>query len=952
MITEVVRNYSGRVVDSPGDNVLAELSSVVDAVECAVEIQKELKEKNEELPENHRMEFRIGINLGDVIQEGERIYGDGVNIAARIESLAPGGGICISGTAFDHVEGKLGLEFEYLGERSVKNIKKPVRVYRAKMASRVSDFRMGRELPLPDKPSIAVLPFVNMSGDPAQEYIGDGLSENIISALSISSKMFVIARNSTFSYKGRHVKVQQVAEEMGVQYVLEGSVQKSGDRLRVTAQLIDALSGHHLWSDKYDRKLIELFDLQDEITKKIVTSLQVKLTHGEAARWAERTTENFEAWSYFVRGRELYMKFGKEDNAKARELLEAAIKLDPEYAYAWGVLGGTHLMDAWRGWSESSFNSMKLGRDYVQKSLELDERSPVGHGLLGHLYLMQGEHDKAMAEHKKTLSFHPNHDMAHFDLGVTMCFSGRFEESIELIEKAMRLSPYYPAIYLYFLGKNYVFLKRLEEAVEIFAQLNERCQRGDLPMWYTYRGLAECYWELGRKEEAREYLAKLLKANPRWSLESLRMDPFPLKDPAFIQPSIEIFRKLGAPEKPNLPIPDKPSIAVLPFVNMSGDPDQEYFSDGITEDIITNLSKISGILVISRNSSFLYKDKQVKIQEVAKDLGVRYVLEGSVRRAGDRVRITAQLIDGKTEHHVWAEKYDRELKDIFSVQDEVTQKVVAELAVTLKASESERLARKHTENFEAYDTYLRAVKEIYTLKKENYLKGIELSQRVIELDPKFGAGYGMLSLFRSIGVRLGYSASPREDVETALELAQKAISVDDTLELSYSALASAYLMKGQHDDALAAAMTAARILPSDSYTLMYLGFCLHWVGRGEEAIKVIKEAQQLNPKYLYGRNPSFLDWLGYAYFTAGLYEESIVVWKKAIDHFGPMVIRQAFIAASYSELGREEEARAMAQQLSEANPKFSLSSWELAHTYKNPKDTERLLNALRKAGLK
>jgi adenylate cyclase len=278
--------------------------------------------------------------------------------------------------------------------------------------------------------------------------------------------------------------------------------------------LIDALTDHHLWSERYDRKLVELFDLQDEITKSIVTSLQVKLTHGEAARWAERSTENFEAWSFFVRGRELYMKFGREDNAKARELLVEATKLDPEYAYAWGVLGGTHLMDAWNGWSGSSPNSMKLGRDYVQKSLELDEKSPVGRGLLGHLYLMQGQHDKAMTEHERNVSFHPNHDMVHFDLGATLCFSGRFKESIEQIEKAMRLSPYYPGLYLYVLGRNYIFLKRFEEATVIFAKLTEHCQKGDYPIWYAYRGMAELYWELGREQEAQEYL----KTWSRWSM--------------------------------------------------------------------------------------------------------------------------------------------------------------------------------------------------------------------------------------------------------------------------------------------------------------------------------------------------------------------------------------------------------------------------------------------------
>jgi len=552
MMTEVIGKYGGRVVDSPGDNLLAEFSSVVDAVESAVAIQKELESKNAELPENHRMQFRIGINLGDVIETGDRIYGDGVNVAARLEGLAEAGGICISGTAFDQVETKVGLEFEYLGQRSLKNIKKPLRVYRVKMASGFSDLGMGRKLVLPDKPSIAVLPFANMSGDPSQEYIGDGLSENIISALAISSKMFVIARNSTFSYKGRHVKVQQVAEEMGVQYILEGSVQKSADRLRVTAQLVDALSGHHLWSDKYDGRLIDLFDFQDKIAKKIVTSLQVKLTHGEAARWAERSTENFEAWSYFVRGRELYMRFGKEDNAKARDLLETAIALDPGYGYAWGVLGGTHFMDAVRGWSESPVNSMKLAREYIQKSLELDEKSPVGHGLLGHLYSIQGEHDKAIAEHKKNLFLHPNHDMAHSDLALTMLWSGSFEESIDLLEKAMRLSPDFPAINLYYLGTNYLFMNRLEEATLTFTQLEERCQKGECPVWHAYEGLAQCYWELGREEEAREYLAKLLKANPRWSLQSLREF---FKDPSLVEPRIEIFTKLGAPQKTSQTFP-------------------------------------------------------------------------------------------------------------------------------------------------------------------------------------------------------------------------------------------------------------------------------------------------------------------------------------------------------------------------------------------------------------
>ncbi|MGD9034238.1 MAG: adenylate/guanylate cyclase domain-containing protein, partial [Desulfobacteraceae bacterium] len=346
MIVEVIRNYLGRVVDSPGDNLLAEFSSVVDAVECAVEIQMELRAKNEELSEDRKMEFRIGINLGDVIEENERIYGDGINVAARIEGLAAPGGICISGTAFDQVESKLGLEFEYLGEQAVKNIKKPVRVYKVKMGSGVSDPELSQEVPLHDKPSIAVLPFVNMSGDPEQEYFSDGITEEIITGLSKIPRMHVIARNSTFTYKGKPVKAQQVGKELGVRYVLEGSVRKAGNRIRVTAQLVDAVTGYHLWAERYERELRDIFALQDEITMKILTALQVELTDGEQVLLRHETTGNLEAWGYAVKASGALEKGTKEACAKARGLLEQAVALDPEYVSALVGLALAHWFDA------------------------------------------------------------------------------------------------------------------------------------------------------------------------------------------------------------------------------------------------------------------------------------------------------------------------------------------------------------------------------------------------------------------------------------------------------------------------------------------------------------------------------------------------------------------------------------------------------------------------------
>lgn len=297
VIASHISHYRGRVVDSPGDNLLAEFKSVVDAVQCSVQIQLELAERNAKISDNRKMEYRIGVNLGDVIQEGKKIYGDGINVAARLEALAEPGGICISGIVYDQVKKKIDLKYHFVGKKRVKNIEEPVDVYQVILvASPEPDALIKADVekmafPLPEKPSIAVLPFTNMSSEPAQEYIGDGISENIITALSMGSAIFVIARNSTFTYKSRAVKVQDVAEDLGVRYVLEGSVQKSGDRLRVTAQLIDALTGHHLWSEKYDRKMGELFDLQDEVTKKIVVSLQVELTSGEQARVFAKSTQ-------------------------------------------------------------------------------------------------------------------------------------------------------------------------------------------------------------------------------------------------------------------------------------------------------------------------------------------------------------------------------------------------------------------------------------------------------------------------------------------------------------------------------------------------------------------------------------------------------------------------------------------------------------------------------------
>jgi adenylate cyclase len=564
VISDLIQQHRGRVVDAPGDNILAEFASVVDAVQCAVAVQKEIQARNLELPETRRMQFRIGINLGDVIEEEDRLYGDGVNIAARLESLAEPGGICVSKTAFDHIETKLPLGYEYLGEQTVKNIAKPVCAYKVQMDPRVTlkakakvkpkegarrrpmiialvvvllmaagaavfwrfafppaepkvekASQQQMAFPLPDKPSIAVLPFNNLSGDPAQEYFSDGITEEIITALSKVPKFFVIARNSTFTYKGKPVKVQQVSQELGVRYVLEGSVQKAGNKVRITAQLIDALTGNHLWAERYDRNLNDLFAVQDEITKKIITAMQVKLTEGEQAQAAARSTNNLEAYLKYLQAREFLNRGNPESNALARQLAEESIALDPMYARAYYVLALCALQDYWQITGKSPKDSIERSIELLQKAITLDDTYAEAHSLLGWIFSMTGQYDKAVAEGEKAVALDPNSADSHMRFGKILTFAGSYEESISELQTAIRLNPIPPNIYLYSLGISYILTRQYDKAITWCEKAVRREPNSLLARLF----LAAAYSQAGRDEQARIEAAEVLKINPKFSLE-------------------------------------------------------------------------------------------------------------------------------------------------------------------------------------------------------------------------------------------------------------------------------------------------------------------------------------------------------------------------------------------------------------------------------------------------
>ena len=543
LMTSLIVGHQGRVVDATGDNLLAEFASVVDAAQCAVDIQGALKARNDELPEDRRMVFRIGINLGDVIEEGDRIYGDGVNIAARLEGLADGGGICISGSAYDQIEDKLALGYEYLGEQSVKNIRKPVRVYRIGTATEPVIPHMKEELQFPDRPSIAVLPFLNMSGDPEQEYFSDGITEDLITDLSKISGLFVIARNSTFTYKGRPVKIQQVGKDLGVRYVLEGSVRKAGDRVRITAQLLDAKSEGHLWAERYDRGLEDIFALQDEVTQKIVSVLAVRLTEGEQIRRACKCRQpcDIRAYDDYLRGLESLFQFTEEANAHAREVFEKSVKAAPHFALAHSKLGDTYFNEWVFGWSQDP-GRLDSALDLAKKAIALDDSLSEPHELLGRVYLWKGLHEQAIAELERAVSLDPNDAEGLAGLGSVLAWSGRPKEALELIRRAMRLNPRYPVYYLWNLGHAYFLMERHQEAIAAF----KRALNVNADFHPAHFYLAASYSLIGRMGEARAEMERLLAKGPEGCVR-FAGQRLPYKDPTILSRLLEALSKAGLP---------------------------------------------------------------------------------------------------------------------------------------------------------------------------------------------------------------------------------------------------------------------------------------------------------------------------------------------------------------------------------------------------------------------
>jgi adenylate cyclase len=993
-IGDLVEEHRGRVVDSPGDNLLAEFPTALDAVEAAVEIQKVLKARNEGLPGDRRMEFRIGVHLGDVsVQEG-RLYGDGVNIAARLEGLAEPAGICVSAEVYGQVENRLDVGFEDLGEQSVKNIAKPVHAYRVlldaaqeettkprrsagcrrlKIGSAsiavvigllaaivwlswpaplgwVLDFYGLSELPtnppLPDKPSLVVLPFDNLSPDPEQAFFADGITEELTASLSSFSDLFVISRNTAFTYKERTATVQQVGRELGVRYVLEGSVRKSGERVRITAQLIEAATDHHVWSDRYDRELADIFSVQSEIADEILRALSIQIREAEAQRIRRIPTQDLTAYQSYVRAAVLVRRMTRRDNEAAQELLRQAIELDPSFTEAHAVLGATFLIPFIGGW-ETDPATLDRAESLARESISMDARSPNAHAILASILTQKNRTAEARASAEMAAALGPGAEENRMSLAVLQLLDGSILAALGGLREAIRHDPNPSPAILGLLGALNYRAGRTSKALELWER-----SRAASPDFIPGRlFLVYHYQSAGQTERVSELVREIRRANPEYSASNARQFAVAVRpeDPEIF---LDTLRNAGLSKKPDTTTSDlsgRPSMIVLPFDNLSGDPEQEYFADGITEDLTTALSQAGTLLVLSRNTAFTYKGQAVKPEELREELGVRYFVEGSVRRVEDRVRINVQLIDTETGGHTWAEQYDREMTDIFEVQSEIVRSVLARLNIELMEAEFRRIRRGPIRNLDAYDAFMRAMYHSRRLSFDDMKEARRFARKALEIDPEHAGAMGLLGSSYVIEYLLGGMAGDEALLHRAAELGHSSLQQDPSQPEARLTLAGALQMMGD-PAALQHAEAAVELAPSDDRAHSIHAFLLVRSGAYDRARQTLELMERLNPRF---RVPGIPMARAAILMSEGQRDGAIQQLEEARRTSDDYPLARIWLADQYVRLGRHDDASRMASELLDTRPDFTAQQGVsmAMRLFVPPDDPDQMLANLRKAGL-
>jgi adenylate cyclase len=1021
--------YHGREVKTMGDSFLIEFSSALDATNCAIEIQKFLHDYNISTKEDWKIKLRIGIHLGDVIHKERDILGDAVNIASRIQPLAEPESICLSQQVFDQIHNKIAYPLQQLEKSELRNVKFSTNVYAILMPWE----KVTKQSHLVEKPStevnrlrIAVLPFSSMSPDPNDEYFADGMTEELISTMSKISGLQVIARTSVLRYKGGNKAIDEIGRELKAGTILEGSVRKAGNKLRITAQLINSLDSGHLWSETYDRELKDIFEIQSDISRTVANALRIKLGAREEASIVKVPTGDMEAYNLFLRG--MYVVFHgflKDDILKAISYFEKAIALDQSFAIAYSWLAECYL---WLGdtdylsLGERSANRSKAHMA-VSKALQLDPELADAHLVLASLKQAQFDWTSAEGEIRKALGLNLNVPAGHEAYAWLLADLGRVEEAAAEAKKGLELNPLdfganRTSVLISYLNKDYdkaieqerkmaelytgnlsvriatdlglIYLSKSDfnNAIEEFHKAIE-LDRGEQKYDESLAGLAFAYAKLGRREEARKILDDLKgMSNTRFvpyrsiaqihlalgekdeaikvleraynekddlSLGNLRF--LPLYDELRSDLRfIELIEKIGlmSPEEAmqakrekqrnqtlHLAF-DKKRIAILPFANFSPDPSDEYFSDGMTEELISTMSKIGGLKVIARTSTMGYKrEHQKKIDEIARELKVGTILEGSVRKANDKLRITVQLIDSDTSEHLWSDSYDRELKDIFAIQSDISETVADALKIRLLPREKAIIEKQPTKNTEAYTVCLKGIYHNVNASSENDLRrSLRYFEKAIDLDPNFALAYSWLSDCYTTLVQAGFLA-PKETIPKAERAVRKALEIDPDLADAHRVLGFLLIMGsnldwigaeretkkalelnanvaighesyawilaflGRLDEALAEAEKAIELDPLSGPTYKTMARVLYFSKQYDRAIEQMKKMQELSPE-----DRGIAIELGICYLEKGQFDKAISEFNSTLEPSrGKSDLALYYLALAYAKSGRTEKAK-------------------------------------------
>jgi adenylate cyclase len=882
----IIAGRGGRIVKTMGDGLLLEFPSVVAAVESAIAIQKLMRERNADTPPNKRILYRIGVNLGDVLIEGEDILGDGVNIAARLEGICEPGGILVSGSAFDHVRGKVDANFVDLGEKQLKNIARPVRAYSVGVgapiqpapakptksvtpnrrpmpalwlaglgllivaitigswylfvAKRPESIATNPPAPIASSPaapaeathlSIVVLPFKNLSGDPAQDYFGDGITDNLTTDLSRIRGSFVIANTTALTYKGKTVDAKEIGRELGVRYVLEGSVQRDLNRVRVNTQLIDAETGAHLWAERFEEDVANLFKLQDQVVARLANTLGYQLVKAEAEKGTR--SKNPDVVDLTMRGNALFQlqPLTKDNNDAARNSFERALKIDPNDVAALTGDAVAHLHEKQMGWTrpDTDYEARILGQ--AERAIALAPNNELPYYVKSFYFFLSHRANDALGAADAGLAINPNSALLYGMRCLAENSLGRFEQAKSDITKAMRLSPHDPFMLFWplYLGDSELGLGHFDAAIDAYHRSIDLGFRVFAP----YVDLAAAYALQGKMEDARTALAEARRLNPQLTVKWLQS----------VAPNIpNLFdgvRKAGLPEDS----PTEPahlSIVVLPFTNLSGNPNQDYFADGVTENLTTDLSRIPNSIVIARNTAFTFKGKNLDAKEIGKELDVRYVLEDSVQRDLNRVRVNAQLIDAQSGTHLWADRFEEDVADLFKLQDQVVIRLGNALGFELVKAEAERGARSI--NPDAIDlamrgwaimwrSYSQSMKE----KEDSHKAALEFFEQALKIDPNDADALAGDAFTYMAYYIFGWPTTETDFDTKIIGQADRAIVVAPDNMRAYVAKSYYLAVSNRAGDALRAANAGLAINPNYAPLLDARALAETALGRFEEA---------------------------------------------------------------------------------------------------------------------